>query len=341
MSDGESASFTRRQEEEEMGSVLENGDSATLTAGSCIGHSSWKPVTNGIAGCSDRHEFFIRDQRGNEPLTDLRRHEHFQICIEFGGDTAQHIAGEIRPLSASTLTFVLPYRLHLVRRVEASRIVVINFSQRFLRPDLSSDSTMLDNTDLTRAPELVPFLFQEHLDFTFGGAEHARLRELVDAMLSESHERAFGSLEILRGMLLQLIGLTCRHFEAELLRLAATYGQMPRRHDAVARVGRYIREHWADNVSLAGAATAAFVSPKHLAHLLKKETGKTFTELVTERRLERARELLDRTTQRIADIAHECGFADQAYFTRRFKHWSGLTPRAYRNVVSTIVRHRI
>jgi hypothetical protein len=31
--------FTRRQEEEEMGSVLENGDSATLTAESCIGHS--------------------------------------------------------------------------------------------------------------------------------------------------------------------------------------------------------------------------------------------------------------------------------------------------------------
>jgi AraC-like DNA-binding protein len=303
-------------------------------------NSSWKPVTNGIAGCSDHHEFFIRDQSGNEPLTDLRRHEHFQICVELGDDTAQHIAGVIRPSSATTLTFVLPYRLHLVRRVEASRIVVINFSQRFLRPDLNSDPFILEEIDLARAPELAPFLFQQYLDFRFEDAEGARVLDLVDAMMSESRETAFGSPEILRGMLLQLIGLTCRRFEAELLRLAATYAQVPRRHDAVARVGRYIREHWADNVSLAGAATAAFVSPKHLAHLLKQATGKTFTELVTERRLERARELLDRTTQPIADIAHECGFADEAYFTRRFKQWSGLAPRAYRNVARTNARHR-
>jgi AraC-like DNA-binding protein len=164
--------------------------------------------------------------------------------------------------------------------------------------------------------------------------------DLVDAMMSESRETAFGSPEILRGMLLQLIGLTCRHFEAELLRVGATYAQVPRRHDALARVGRYIREHWADNLSLTGAARAAFLSPNHLAHLLKKETGKTFTELVTDRRLERARELLDRTTERIADIAHECGFADEAYFTRRFKQWSGLAPRAYRNVGRTSASHR-
>ncbi|MET0164939.1 MAG: AraC family transcriptional regulator [Vicinamibacterales bacterium] len=245
---------------------------------------------------------------------------------------------KLRP--ASTLTFVLPYRSHLVRHLQASRIVVINFSQRFLRPDLDGDLFIVDEIDPARAPELVPFFFQEYLDFTFEGAEHARLQELVDAMLSESHGRAFGSLEILRGMLLQLIGLTCRRFEAELLGLAVTHIQVPRRHDALARVGRYIREHWADKVSLAGAARAAFLSPNHLAHLLKKETGKTFTELVTERRLERAGELLDRTTQRIAEVDHACGFADEAYFTRRFKRWSGLTPRAYRNAGRSGVSRR-
>jgi hypothetical protein len=92
-------------------------------------NSSLNPATNRIAGPSAHHEFFIRDQSGNEPLTDLRRHEHFQIQIGLCGDTVQHIAGAIRPSSASTLTFVLPYRLHLVRRVDASRIVVINFSR--------------------------------------------------------------------------------------------------------------------------------------------------------------------------------------------------------------------
>ena len=60
---------------------------------------------------------------------------------------------------------------------------------------------------------------------------------------------------------------------------------------------------------------------------------RSFTELVTERRLERAQELLANTAARIAEVAYASGFADEAYFTRRFRQWYGMSPRAYRDSV--------
>ena len=93
---------------------------------------------------------------------------------------------------------------------------------------------------------------------------------------------------------------------------------------------RYLRDELAGEPTLADAAEAASLSPNYLAHLVKKETGKTFTELLTERRLALAQELLLATGERIGEIARRCGFADEAYFARRFRQWHGLSPRAWR-----------
>jgi len=92
----------------------------------------------------------------------------------------------------------------------------------------------------------------------------------------------------------------------------------------------YVREHLHEEMSLNEAAGAAMLSPNYLAHLLKKQTGRTFTELVTARRLERAKELLLTSSARIADIAEQCGFGDAVYFSRRFRLQVGSTPRQFR-----------
>jgi AraC-like DNA-binding protein len=160
-------------------------------------------------------------------------------------------------------------------------------------------------------------------------------------MIVENRERRFGSLEILRGKLLQLIGMTCRRHEIELLRLAAARTNSSGRREALLRVSRYIRDNIAQEMSLTDAAAAAYLSPNYLAHLLKKEIGKSFTELVTERRMERAQELLTNTRMRIAEVAHATGFADEGYFTRRFRQWYGSSPRAFRETVhATVSQHQ-
>jgi AraC-like DNA-binding protein len=98
-------------------------------------------------------------------------------------------------------------------------------------------------------------------------------------------------------------------------------------------VDRHVDAHLASNaLSLTSAAAAAFLSPNYLTHLIKKETGRTFVEWVTERRIARAKELLANDNRRIKDIAFLVGYRDEAYFSRRFRQSVGQSPSDFRDM---------
>lgn len=284
---------------------------------------------------ADNLDFDIRAQLVRPPLVRPHRHEYFQIQVCLQGDSEQNVAGTVRPFRRGFLSFILPYRVHLIPHPEGSQYVIVNMSQQFLRPGLDVAPLDLEDVPLTRAPELGPFLFQEHMDFCFSEQAFPEIEALLERLTSENANRRFGSIELMRGLVLQLLALTCRQHGQELLRLAARQAHKGSRNASLQRAMRYVREHLSGEITLADAAAAAFLSPNYLAHLLKKETGKTFTDLVTERRLELAKELLTHSNQPIGSIAQAAGFVDGAYFARRFKQRFGQTPRAYREGMRT------
>lgn len=283
-------------------------------------------------------DFGIHDERSVTRIGDAHRHEYFQIQLNLAGSTRHHVGASARPLEPGSLSFVLPYRVHRVPHPPGSRFFVISFNQRMLRPELDVDPLDLEDVPLERAPELAPFRFQEFLDFRLEGAQLQFAEQACRRMMEENATRRFCSIEMIRANLLLLIGTVCRRYERELLELAATQAQRRSRRDALSRVIRHVRENLAQRITLAAAAAAADLSPNYLAHLLKKETGKTFTALVTERRMEKAQELLAHTTLRISEVAEAVGFEDEAYFARRFRQCFQLAPRDYRNKRAAALR---
>ena len=280
-------------------------------------------------------DFGIHDERRVTRIEQGHRHEYCQIQFNMTGHASNHIGGAVRSLDAGSLSFVLPYRVHRVVRSPGSKFYVINFTQRFLRPELDVDPLDLDDVPLERAPELAPFLFQEFMDFRLEGTDLELGRDACRKMTAENARRRFCSREIIRANLLLLIGTVCQRYEIDLLRLAAAQAQRKSRRDALSRVVRHVRDNLTQRITLTDAAAAADLSPNYLAHLLKKETGKTFTDLVTERRMEKAQELLAHTTMRISEVAGAVGFEDEAYFARRFKQCFRVTPRDYRSKAAT------
>ncbi|NIE88341.1 helix-turn-helix transcriptional regulator [Burkholderia sp. Cy-647] len=291
-----------------------------------------QPRTYAMPERSDRLDFYIRDQTTRQPITEPHRHAYFQIQFNLGGDTQQRIGGVTRPFPRGALAFILPFREHLIPHPPGAHFIVINFSQQFLRSDLDVDPLDLDDVPVQRVPELAPFRFQERLDYILTGDAFEDARRLAQRMLDVNRERSFGSVTLLRGYLLQLIGLVSTQYAGALGKLAQSHGaQKAGRRDALARVMRHIRANLTSGeLTLTGTAEAAFLSPNYLAHLIRKETGSTFTELVTERRIALAQSLLAHTTRRIADIAHDVGFRDEGYFSRRFRACVGMSPKDYR-----------
>lgn len=67
-----------------------------------------------------------------------------------------------------------------------------------------------------------------------------------------------------------------------------------------------------------------------LSKLIKRQTGKTFKDLLQSRRFYRAEELLMDTGLSIDDIIYAVGYESHSYFFKRFKEKYGVTPSLYR-----------
>jgi AraC-like DNA-binding protein len=287
--------------------------------------------TYGMQQRSERPDFYIRGKTEGKPETAPHRHEYFQIQINLGGDTVQHIGGVVRPFPRNTLAFILPHKLHLIPHPPEGNFLLINFAQTFLLPQLQCDPLDLEDVAIALAPELSPFRFQEHLDFTLDPDDFVEVQRLLDRMRELDKDRQFGTREILKGCLLQQIG-TISQLYAEPIKLLADDNAAERsRRDALARMSEYVRKNLSDpDLSLKKAASAAFLSPNYLTHWLRKEVGKTFSELVLERRMHLARTLLLNGSKPVGEVARLCGFADEAYFSRRFRHAHGMPPGQFR-----------
>lgn len=93
----------------------------------------------------------------------------------------------------------------------------------------------------------------------------------------------------------------------------------------------YIREHYAEKITLAELADKIYVSQWHLSKLLNRHTGQNFSEILGSVRIEKAKEFMKDPSMRIGDIAEAVGFLDIAHFSRVFKKQTGMSANEYRN----------
>ena len=96
------------------------------------------------------------------------------------------------------------------------------------------------------------------------------------------------------------------------------------------RVLDYIEEHLADDIAVADLAKIARYSLFHFARAFSTAMGMPPHRYVSQRRLERAKELIAAESRSIAETAFMCRFSSQASFTRAFRRTTGMTPAVYR-----------
>lgn len=100
----------------------------------------------------------------------------------------------------------------------------------------------------------------------------------------------------------------------------------------------YIAERYAENIRLADLAEATGFSEGHFARIFRAKFGKTFVQYLTEYRMERSKELLTNTHLPIEQIADRVGLNSYSYFCTCFKRVCGISPGAYRNLESKILK---
>ena len=100
--------------------------------------------------------------------------------------------------------------------------------------------------------------------------------------------------------------------------------------ETIVQALRYIEEHYRDG-SLTELSQLTHYDFTALSRLIKSKTGKTYTDLIQEKRLSQAAWLLTNTGKRVDEIARLAGYENVSYFHRLFSARFGMSPKKYRD----------
>jgi AraC family transcriptional regulator len=93
----------------------------------------------------------------------------------------------------------------------------------------------------------------------------------------------------------------------------------------------YIHAHLHQSLSLVEMAATVDMSPHYFASLFKQSTGSAPYQYVIQCRIDKAKQLLTRSELTIVEVCHQVGFQNQSHFTKVFREYTTVTPKAYRN----------
>ncbi|MGO1470115.1 MAG: AraC family transcriptional regulator [Tissierella sp.] len=92
----------------------------------------------------------------------------------------------------------------------------------------------------------------------------------------------------------------------------------------------YIDTNYAENLSLDGLASIAYMNKFYMSRLFKENIGKTPIDYLIDKRISVSKILLETTEHSLTEIFKIVGFSSQSYFNQIFKKRVNMTPREYR-----------
>jgi AraC-like DNA-binding protein len=97
----------------------------------------------------------------------------------------------------------------------------------------------------------------------------------------------------------------------------------------------YMEEHLQEPLKRDEVAKHVGISPSHFSKVMTERLGRSFSELLNQFRINRAKQLILQTEYNLTSIALECGFFDQSHLSRTFRKSTGLSPGAYRKQMTS------
>ena len=154
---------------------------------------------------------------------------------------------------------------------------------------------------------------------------------LYFSFISNTGENTDNRLNALLGSLTNAEKEDALEFTGEFI-LQLFRGEEENQHEIIDKAKTYIKDHLAEELSVASMASIFFVTPNYFSRLFKKVTGEGCSEYIVRKRIEKARALLEATSLKTGKIAFMVGYNDTNYFSLAFKKYTGVSPTKYREI---------
>lgn len=249
-------------------------------------------------------------------------HDYVEVIYMCQGETTHVVNGNRIQLKQGELLFLNQSATHEVCRageqdIAVNFIVLPAFFASIL-PTIGEEETPLRR--FLADCLCTPGGGAEYLHFRVSGVIPIQnlLENLVLTLLQDTPNKRKMSQMTMALLFMQLTG----HTET-----LVTDGQ---EEEAVLQVLRYVETNYSSG-SLTEAAELLHYDLSWLSREIKRKTGKTYTQLVQEKRLAQAAFLLRSTHRNVADISAAVGYENVSFFHRLFAAAYGQSPKHYRD----------
>lgn len=97
-------------------------------------------------------------------------------------------------------------------------------------------------------------------------------------------------------------------------------------HNLLNRIVEYVNCHIYEDLCLEDVANEFFVSVRHMRRIFKDQTGETFLQYVTARKMEKARDLLQNSGYKVYQVGERLGYRTPRHFAKLFYNHFGYYP---------------
>ena len=246
-------------------------------------------------------------------------HDYVEVVYMCSGTTTHIVNGKTIRLQQGELLFLSQSARQEILRAEENDIAV-NF---VVLPEFFQEALSIIGEEATPLRRfLLDCLFEQNSGpgyLLFQVSDNIPIQNLVEnlifSLLYDTPNRRKVSQMTMTLLFLQLLGHTDKLVWDS--------------QEEILQVLRYVDEHYVDG-SLHEAAELLHSDVSSLSREIRRKSGKTYTELVQEKRLNQAAFLLRTTDRKVEDIALAVGYENISYFHRIFRKEYGVSPRQFR-----------
>jgi len=250
-----------------------------------------------------------------EMVTNPHRHNFYFLALVEQGYGKHLVDFKEYTIVPNTLNIISPYQVHHVHKqpdaAQTVKGIVLAFTKDFVLPH-----PLLDNIEWMDG--------QLHLDET----ELQLLLNLCGQMLAEFEAAQPMSDRIIKNYL----DIFFSHIN-RMMQNRETTLQLSNDARIVKTLQQLIHQHFREQKSAGEYAALLNLSSGYLSGIVKKQTGKSPSQLIADRVILEAKRLLVHTTDSVKEIAYLLNFNEATYFYRFFKKYTGQTPEHFRDEI--------
>lgn len=241
------------------------------------------------------------------------------LCLE--GELIRHVNQYNHTVTKHSLQLIPPNTIYSFENLtETTEIYILLFSESYIKAGKDQHLTQ-------SIQELFDFHCNNFSPIMLPASMYSRVLNLYQDINSELHEKQEGYHSLVRLMILKLLIFLKREKNTQTTSLKTF---TTRAEQLTHLYLDLIEKHFLVYKKVADYAKLLDVSTKHLGETIKETLGQNALACIHYRVFKESLYLLEYTTLSIAQVASDLSFQTPSEFSRFFKSYSKMTPKAFR-----------